>query len=90
MLELRLYIADGPNSVAALANLKTALAEHPDHQVHLEVIDVMVDPDRGFSDGVLVTPMLVKLAPHPERRVLGTLVNRHLLFVALGFPIGDA
>ena len=89
-LELRLYIAEGPNSAAALANLKLALDAHPDQVVRLEVIDVMADPERGLRDGVLMTPMLVKAAPLPERRVLGTLVNRKVLLVALGLPIGDA
>jgi circadian clock protein KaiB len=89
-IEVRLYIAEGPNSQAALANLKTALAEHSSYEVILEIVDVMKDPDRGLRDGVLVTPMLVKTAPPPERRVLGSLVNRRILLAALGLPAGDA
>jgi circadian clock protein KaiB len=87
---VRLYIAgEGPNSVAAVANLKAALAEYAAHGIELEIIDVVTDPERALRDGILVTPMLVKVAPAPERRVLGTLQNRGTLLGALGIPPGD-
>jgi circadian clock protein KaiB len=57
---------ESPNSVRALANLRRVLQDHPEHQVALEVIDVVRDPERGVRDGVLVTPMLVKFEPLPE------------------------
>ena len=41
-LRLRLYVAgDAPNSVAALANLRLALAELAPRGVELEIIDVL-------------------------------------------------
>jgi circadian clock protein KaiB len=87
---ITLYVAsDAPNSVAAALNLKTALAEHPGHDVIVEIVDVVMDPDRGFRDGVLVTPMLVRVAPLPERRILGNLHNATLLLTVLGFAADD-
>jgi circadian clock protein KaiB len=84
-LGLRLYVAgDGPNSMAALANLKATLARFPAHTVELEIIDVVVDPQRGRRDEVLVTPMLVKYAPVPTRRVVGSLRDQLVLLGALG------
>ncbi len=83
-LRVRLYVAGGaPNSVAAIANLRLALL-HCEHQVEVETIDVLRDPDRALHDGVFVTPMLVKVAPLPERRILGNLRNRDTLLGMLG------
>ena len=70
--------------MAARANLHAALQQCPDQLVELEVIDVLREPERGAQDQVLVTPMLVKFEPRPERRVLGSLHNRAILFGALG------
>jgi circadian clock protein KaiB len=85
-LRVRLYVAgDGPNSMAAVANLKAVLARRPEGTVDLEIIDVVADPERALRDGIFVTPMLVRLAPTPERRVLGNLQNRRILLDALGF-----
>jgi circadian clock protein KaiB len=73
-LRLRLYVAgNAPNSLAALVNLKAALAELPADRIDLEIIDVLQEPERGLVDDVLMTPMLVRHAPHPERRILGNL-----------------
>lgn len=83
---LRLYVAgDGPNAVAARRNLDAFLAQHPDRTVQLEVIDVLAHPERGLADGVFVTPLLVKVAPAPERRVVGNLQDTTALVAGLGF-----
>jgi circadian clock protein KaiB len=87
---VQLYVAgDAPNSVAAIANLIAALARHPAHDIKFEIIDVLVDPERGLADNVLVTPMLVRMEPLPERRILGTLRDASLLLAVLGLPAGD-
>ena len=84
-LRLRLYVAgDAPNSVAALANLRAAVSALGAERVELEIIDVVSAPERGLKDGVFVTPMLVRVEPTPERRVLGSLRDRHVLLAALG------
>ena len=84
-LRVRLYVAgEAPNSLAASANLRLALAHCAEHSVEVETIDVLKHPDRALRDGVLVTPMLVKVAPLPERRILGNLRDRHTLLGVLG------
>ena len=84
-LRVRLYIAGtGPNSASALANLKAALDPVHDRDKQIEIIDVLKDPERALRDGIFVTPMLVKLEPTPERRILGTLRDRANLLGALG------
>jgi circadian clock protein KaiB len=76
-LHVRLYVAgDGPNSARAVANLRAAIAELAHAPDDVEIVDVLQAPERGLRDGVLVTPMLVRVAPPPERRVLGNLSDR--------------
>jgi len=87
VVRLRLYVAgEAPNSLRALANLRAAIAELPEHRVHLELIDVLRDPETGLRDGVLMTPMLVRLAPAPQRRILGNLSARGALLGVLQGP----
>jgi len=90
VLRVQLYVAgDGPNSLAALTNLRGVLARYPGYQVDLEIIDVIANPEIGVRAGVLITPMLLKLAPHPERRLLGNLKDQSILVAALGLDQGE-
>ncbi len=85
---LRLYVAgNGPNSAAAITNLRIILDKLPATRVELEIIDLLTSPERGALDGVMVTPTLVKLSPLPERRLLGNLCDRAMLTGALGLEV---
>ena len=87
-LRIRLYIAgESPNSVVAVANLRAALAALGASFDDVEIVDVLKTPERGLRDGVLVTPMLVRSSPLPERRVLGNLSNRRSLDGVLSGPV---
>ena len=82
---LRLFIAgSSPNSVAARAVLARALAHPAAARVVLELVDVLVEPERGLADGILVTPTLVRIQPAPQRRVIGNLRDRTALMALLG------
>jgi circadian clock protein KaiB len=84
-LKLRLYVVgDSPNSVAALRHLRALLAAYPSRKVDLEIVDLLKQPELGVRDGVLVTPLMIKLAPAPERRIFGTLKDTDALMSVLG------
>ncbi len=84
-LRVRLYVAgDAPNSAAAVANLRAVLAAYPESAREIEIIDVLQDAERALREGILMTPMLVKVEPPPERRVLGNLNDRGALLRTLG------
>jgi circadian clock protein KaiB len=90
VLRVHLYVAgEAPNSLAAAANLRSVLARYPGREVDLQIIDVIADPETGVRAGVLVTPMLLKLAPPPERRLLGNLKDHPTLVAALGLDQVD-
>jgi len=87
--EVRLYVAgDGPNSEFAIATLRSTVAEFSEIDVDVEIVDVIKEPERALRDGVLITPMLVKVAPLPERRILGRLADRRMLLSVLGLEEG--
>ncbi len=71
---LRLYVAgDAPNSARARANLRRLLTDVDPSRYQIEVIDCLAEPMRALSDGVLVTPTLVRIEPEPQQVVVGTL-----------------
>jgi circadian clock protein KaiB len=87
---LRLYVAgDAPNSTAARHHLRSILARPGAPAVELEIVDVLADPRRGLRDGILVTPTLIRVAPGPERRIVGNLRNTAVLLATLGLEGDD-
>jgi circadian clock protein KaiB len=50
----------------------------------IEVIDILRDPKRAMTDSVFMTPTLVKFAPPPERRMIGTLSQTQLISETIG------
>jgi circadian clock protein KaiB len=84
-LVLRLYVAgDGPNSAAARANLRRILAPFDAAMYTLEIVDCLRQPMRALQEGVLVTPTLVRLAPAPERTIVGSLSDTARVVGSLG------
>jgi circadian clock protein KaiB len=82
---IKLYVAGhAPNSDAATANLRSAIALFPNRTFDIEIVDVLKTPERALRDSVVVTPMLIKLAPAPERRILGNLRDLVQLLSVLG------
>jgi circadian clock protein KaiB len=83
--DLRLYVAGTlPNSLQAVNNLRAVCEERLPGRHSIEVIDFLDEPERALDDGVLVTPTLVKVAPAPQRTIIGTLSDRGALLRALG------
>jgi circadian clock protein KaiB len=89
MLYLRLYIAGrGPNSVRAIANLDALAQAYGRGCFEIEIVDVLVEPQRALQDHVLVTPTLVKLAPPPTVQIAGDLSQAYRVVYALGLDPG--
>jgi len=83
--KFRLYVAgNGPHSSEAIANLEALCAELLPDRHEVEIVDVLREQDRALADGVMLTPLLVKLSPAPLRRIIGTLNQREPILQALG------
>jgi circadian clock protein KaiB len=74
---------DAPNSAQAAANLKLFCDEHLKGRYEIERVDVMREPARGLADGVLLTPMVVRIAPPPLRKIIGNLSEQRPLLQLL-------
>ena len=75
-LKLRLYIAGQlPYSVAALENLRRVCDAPAFARCEVEVVDVLREPLRSLTDGIITTPTLLRVSPEPVVRIFGTLDN---------------
>ena len=82
--ELRLYVAgQTPRSLAAFANLKKICEEHLAGQYHIEVIDLIKQPQLASGDQILAIPTLVRKLPEPIRKIIGDLSDTERVLVGL-------
>lgn len=84
VVRFRLYVAgDTPNSVLALANLNAFCDDRLHGRHDIEIVDVFKQPEEALRNGVFMTPLLVKLSPLPEKRIVGTLGTPGVVMQAL-------
>ncbi|HEY5051666.1 MAG TPA: circadian clock KaiB family protein [Acidothermaceae bacterium] len=84
---MRLYIAgNAPNSLDAVANARAICEEHFPAAHELEIVDLLVHPQRAAIDGIIVTPTLLKLSPPPVQRMIGSLSDAHEVMRMLADP----
>ncbi len=83
--KFELFVADGTeNSDQAIVNLNAICRTHLTDQYEIEIVDVLMEPKRALANGILMTPTLLKLAPLPVRRIVGTLSQKRIVLLALG------
>jgi circadian clock protein KaiB len=85
LFKFRLYVAgDVQNSAQAIANLTAFCKEHLPGHHQIEIVDVFKEPKRAMSEGIFMTPTLVKLAPAPTGRIIGTLSQIPAMLQVIG------
>jgi circadian clock protein KaiB len=88
LFRFRMYITgDTQNSVEAMANLRSLCLAHIPDRHEIEFVDVALDPRRALTDGIFMTPTLIKLAPAPTRMIVGTLSKLQPILQALGLDV---
>ncbi len=81
----RLYVAgEAPHSMQALRNLRALCKDRYGDNYQIEVVDVLLSPDRAWAEGVIATPMTLRVSPDPRVRVIGNLSNTWQVLTALG------
>ena len=81
----RLYVAgESPNSILALRNLKALCQSHYGDNHQIDVVDVLLSPERAWAAGVIVTPMVERLSPEPVIQIIGNLNNTKQVLSSLG------
>lgn len=88
--KFRLYVADDAlNSAQARANLVALCKTHLAGRYEIELVDVFKQPKRALADSIFMTPTLIRLAPLPQRRVVGTLAQADKVLRALDLEAGN-
>jgi len=82
---LRLFVAGhGPSTERILQNLHQLLEQYLGQPYTLKVIDVLTHPEQAEANQVSATPTLLKVWPHPIRRIIGDLDNIEKILQMLG------
>jgi circadian clock protein KaiB len=85
VFSFRLFVAgDAGNSAQAIANLAAICRTHLPDCHSIETIDVFQRPELALAQDVFMTPTLIRVAPGPERRIVGTLSQTGVVLQALG------
>ena len=85
LFKFRLYVADdATNSRQAITNLASICRTYAPDRHEIEIVDVLREPKRALTDGIFMTPTLIKLAPGPVRRIVGTLSQTQTVLDACG------
>jgi circadian clock protein KaiB len=88
--ELRLYVAGRtPKSIAAFHNIEQLCKARLAGRYHIEVIDLMKNPQLAQTDQIVAVPTLVRKRPSPVRKIIGTLSNTERVLVALELRSAD-
>ena len=81
---LRLYVAgQTPKSITALANLKKICAENMPGKYHIEIIDLVRNPQLARQHQILAIPTLVRNLPTPIKKIIGDLSNTEKVLLGL-------
>ncbi|MEB3369885.1 circadian clock KaiB family protein [Saccharopolyspora mangrovi] len=76
-------------SQAAWTNLRSVCERRVPGRYEIEVVDAAERPDLAGELRILATPTVVRLAPLPQRRVIGDLSDEYRMTTALGLPETD-
>jgi len=81
---LCLYVA-GPNpkAVAAFRNLHRICEEHLAGRYHINVIDLMKNPQIARDDQIIAVPAVVRKRPLPIRQIIGDLSDTRRVLAGL-------
>lgn len=86
---LRLYVAgQTPKCATALANLKRLCEEHLAGRYHIEVVDLLKNPQLARGDQILAVPTLVRKLPEPMKKIIGDLSKTERVLVGLDLRVG--
>jgi circadian clock protein KaiB len=81
---LRLYVAgQTPKCVRAYENLKRICEEYLAGHYHIEMVDLLDNPQLARGDQILAVPTLVRRLPEPIKKIIGDLSNTERVLVGL-------
>ncbi|CAH0348285.1 circadian clock KaiB family protein [Aquabacterium sp. CECT 9606] len=87
---LSLYISGTtPHSAKALVSIRDICEAHLPGRYQLEIIDILLHPDKVAQDQIIATPTLVKRSPLPVRRFIGDMSQKERILRGLGLSTAN-
>lgn len=84
-IELRLYVSGcTPKSVRAISDFRRLCQEHLSGRCDVEIIDIYQQPELAVQAQIVAVPTLIKSAPAPFRRLIGSLAEGFKVVKSLG------
>jgi circadian clock protein KaiB len=84
-IELRLYVSGcTPKSVRAIGDFQRLCRQYLPGRCDVEIIDIYQRPDLAVRAQIVAVPTLVKSAPAPLRRLIGSLAETVTVIKSLG------
>jgi circadian clock protein KaiB len=81
---MRLFVTGAsPNSARAISNLKKICEEYLKDSYELEIVDVYQHPIVAMNEQLIALPMLVKISPGMERRLIGDMSDKQKVLKGL-------
>jgi len=81
---LKLFITGyTPQAERAIKNLKSICENELKGTYHLEIVNILENPQLAEDERIIATPTLVKMLPAPLRRVIGDLSNTEKVLLGL-------
>lgn len=82
--ELKIYVAgETDKSRAAIANLKKVCEEYLKGKYHIEVIDLLKQPQLAAEDQIFAVPTVVRKLPEPLKKLIGDMSATEKVLVGL-------
>lgn len=86
-IELRLYVSGcTPKSARAIADFRRLCQDHFPGRCDVEIVDIYQQPERAIEAQIVAVPTLIKSAPGPLRRLIGSLAETARVLKNLGLP----
>lgn len=85
MYDLTLYIVGHTaRSQKAIEDLEALLEPDFRDEYSLRIVNLLENQELAESDGILVTPTLIKSSPGPVKKIVGDLSEKQAVLAALG------
>ncbi|WP_342106421.1 circadian clock KaiB family protein [Methylobacterium sp. SI9] len=80
-----------PRSLRAVESVRRICEAHLAGRYELEIVDIYQQPEFAERDRILAAPILLRIAPLPERRIAGDLLDAERVLVGLNIqPAAEA
>lgn len=82
--ELKIYVAgETEKSKIAIENLRKVCDEHLKGKYHIEVIDLLKNPQLAAEEQIFAVPTVVRKLPEPLKKLIGDLSATEKVLVGL-------